>query len=95
MNKLIGVISPFIIDLPFSLVRNEEKESSQTIILHQNNFCSELMNAIKTYNIECVDIAGPIIYTQKIKSEIEKQAKDKYNLSTVKINLIGSKKWNI
>lgn len=92
MNRLVGVISPFVIDLPFSLFVNGEKESSQTIVLHQNNFCSELMDAIKKYNIECVDIAGPIIYTQKIKYLIENQAKDKYNLSTVKINLIGSAK---
>lgn len=91
MNRLVGVVSPFVINLPFYLFVNGKKEPSQTIIFHQNNnFCSELVDVIKKYNIECVDIAGPTIYTQKIKYLIEDQAKDKYNLSTVKINLIGS-----
>ena len=95
MKNLTGIIDSFSTKLDFLLTNTETKEETK-IQINGSNIEKDLYEAAIQNNVSSINlIGGPIQYTKRIKSNLEKMLKTNSNYSNVVVNIFSIKDMKI
>lgn len=95
MKNLTGIIDLFSTKLNFLLTDMETKEETK-IQINGSNIEKDLYETVIQNNVSSINlIGGPMQYTKRIKSNLEKMLKTNSNYSNVVVNIFSIKDMKI
>lgn len=86
MKKIVSVIKPFVIDQ--NIFVYEDGNKIDAVISSVDNLPETILQLTKQYELNNVELAGPVSYLKGLQKQIQELEMDTYETNNIEIKII-------